>query len=36
MYETETFFIEKLRKFPYEIYVVLNKKYKIQQRKKKW
>ena len=29
MYEAEIFFIEKLRKFPFEIYIVLNKKYKI-------
>ena len=34
MYKAETFFIEKLRKFPFGTYLVLNKKYKIWQRKK--
>ena len=34
MYEAETFFIEKLRKFPFETYIILNKKYEILQRKK--
>ena len=34
MYEAETFFTEKLRKFSFVTHVVLNKKYKILQRKK--
>ena len=29
MYEAETSFVEKLIKFPFETYIVLNKKYKI-------
>ena len=34
MYKAQTFFIEKLRKFPFGTYIVLNKKHKNLQRKK--